>query len=205
MLKRFISIISLINLFLLFCCKAAYAEEYIVRTVDKNNVNITGARNAIQFYLDEAKNFATDEKRYKIIVPAGEYNIDRNLNIYSNTWLYLEKGARINKCYTSGTMIKNGVSTSEYKGYAAFKNIKLEGGTWNGNCFSEVYGKDKAADFSNIRIGHATNVELKNVNIINNNMCKNLFFINYHSIGCLPCLIRYSLVNEKCLLPKNPR
>ena len=168
MLKRFIWIISLINLFLLFCCKDAYAEEYIVRTVDKNNVNITGARNAIQFYLDEAKNFATDEKRYKIIVPAGEYNIDRNLNIYSNTWLYLEKGARINKCYTSGTMIKNGVSTSEYKGYAAFKNIKLEGGTWNGNCFSDVYGKDKAVDFSNIRIGHASNVELKNVNIINN-------------------------------------
>lgn len=168
MRKRFIWIISLINLFLLFGCNDAYAEEYIVRTVDKNNVNITGARNAIQFYLDEAKNFATDDKRYKIIVPAGEYNIDRNLNIYSNTWLYLEEGATINKCFTSGTMIKNGVSTSAYKGYDAFKNIKLEGGTWNGNCFSDVYGKDKAADFSNIRIGHASNVELKNVNIINN-------------------------------------
>lgn len=166
--KVLCGIISFIIMSFIVCCGETYAVQYVERKVNPDNIKIAGTYYAIQYYLDEAKMMATDDVRYKIVVPKGSYCLERNLNIYSNTWLYLEEGTVIKKCFTEGTMLKNGVSSQSYKGYDAFKNIRIEGGTWDGNCFNDVYGKDNARDFSNIRIGHASNVELINVNIINN-------------------------------------
>ena len=42
----------------------------------------------------------------KVVVPKGKYRIDKLLEIYSNTWLYLEDGATIVRNFDKGCMIK---------------------------------------------------------------------------------------------------
>lgn len=118
---------------------------------------------AIQKALDYARDNASDQLQIKVFIPAGEYRISKTLRIYSNTWLYMEDGAVIKKCFDGGCMLKN---TKQYSsgGYDADRNIIIEGGTWDGNT-SEYY---KTAYFSNIRIGHARNIIFRNSKICNN-------------------------------------
>ena len=121
----------------------------------------------IQQVLNDARDNATDSKPYKIIIPAGSYKISQSLHIYSNTYLYM-KGATINKCFTVGCMLRNGVVADVMTGYDGARNIYLEGGTWNGNGKDKTYGLKKAKPFSNIRIGHAKNVVFDTVTIKDN-------------------------------------
>ncbi len=118
---------------------------------------------AIQKALDYARDNASDKLQIKVFVPAGEYRISKTLKIYSNTWLYLEDGAVIKKCFNSGCMLKN---TKQFGGggYDADRNIIIEGGTWDGNT-SEYNGMEY---FSNIRIGHARNIIFKDTKVCNN-------------------------------------
>ena len=151
-------------------CKTTFAKEvtYTEYKITADNTGKDDATFNIQHYLNIARYNATDTERVKIIIPKGVYKLTKNLNIFSNTWLYLEEGAVIKRCFSKGAMLKNGEAGNEYYGYDSFKNIKLEGGTWDGLCFDEVYGYDKTTSFSTIRFGHASNIELENVEVINN-------------------------------------
>ena len=131
-----------------------------------DNTGYSDVTAVIQRYLTEARYNATDSLRYKIIIPKGVYKLTKNLNIFSNTWLYLEEGAVMTRCFSKGAMLKNGVAGTEYEGYDSFKNIRLEGGTWDGLCFDETYGYDNCTSFSTIRFGHASNIEIENVEVI---------------------------------------
>ncbi|WP_124097916.1 right-handed parallel beta-helix repeat-containing protein [Ruminococcus sp. Marseille-P6503] len=118
---------------------------------------------AIQKALDYARDNASDKLQVKVFVPAGEYRISKTLRIYSNTWLYLEDGAVIKKCFGGGCMLKN---TKQFGGggYDADRNIIIEGGTWDGN--TAEYNSMEY--FSNVRIGHARNIVFKNTKVCNN-------------------------------------
>ena len=41
----------------------------------------------IQEALNEARDNATDETPYKIVIPAGTYDLNGQLKVYSNTWV----------------------------------------------------------------------------------------------------------------------
>ena len=41
----------------------------------------------IQEALNEARDNATDEMPYKIVIPAGTYDLNGQLKVYSNTWV----------------------------------------------------------------------------------------------------------------------
>ncbi len=143
-----------------------YSDGYVEITVQEDKSEEGGETNwagVIQDALDYARDNASDTLQVKVVVPAGEYRISRTLRIYSNTWLYLEDGAVIKKCFDSGCMLKN---TKQFGGggYDADRNIIIEGGTWDGNT-SEYNGMEY---FSNIRIGHARNIVFKNTAVVNN-------------------------------------
>ena len=62
---------------------------------------------AIQKALDYAIDNGSNSVQIKVVVPKGKYRIDKLLEIYSNTWLYLEDGATIVRNFDKGCMIKN--------------------------------------------------------------------------------------------------
>ena len=184
MIKLTKKIISTLLAVLLIAGSATVAVNASVKTEDTENTSVSATagktitinaydnmniRNVLQAALDEARDNATDASPYKIVIPAGTYYLSGAVFIYSNTTISAY-GAHIIKQSTSGCMVQAGHmidGTSDgYFGYDGFKNITLLGGNWDGNCYDSVYGKAKA--FSNIRIGHATNVKLQDVSVTNN-------------------------------------
>lgn len=135
----------------------------------------TDATDVIQQYLNLAKEKASDGNVYKIIIPAGTYRIEKSLKIYSNTYLYM-KGATLKRCTTKGGMLRTGDPGDKINGYSGYRNITLDGGTWNANCNVSAY-KDNNA--SCIRVAHAKNITIKNTSMINGN---NLHFVEVAGI-----------------------
>ena len=117
----------------------------------------------VQKYLDEARDNATDAKPYKIIIPEGEYKINTGFRVYSNTYIYM-KGVTFNRVSESGIFIRTGLWTDSISGYEGFKNITIEGGTFNGNCHLDKY-KNNNGSF--IKMAHGKNITLKNVTLKN--------------------------------------
>ena len=142
--------------------------QYTSITINADKTGTYDASSEIQRALNAARYNATDSNRYKIVIPKGVYKLSKSLIVFSNTWIYLEEGTILKKCFLKGCMLKNGISGVPSYGYSGFKNIRLEGGTWDGQCFDEEYGYDNTVAFSNIRFGHATNVEIINVAVLNN-------------------------------------
>lgn len=102
---------------------------------------------AIQKALDYAIDNGSNSVQIKVVVPKGKYRIDKLLEIYSNTWLYLEDGATIVRNFDKGCMIKNAQANGA-GGYGSERNIVIEGGCWDGNPSST------SRPFSNMRFGH---------------------------------------------------
>lgn len=129
------------------------------------NIDNTGTRDAaysIQRALNEAGRNATPDNIYKIYIPAGTYRMERDLYVYSNTWICCDKNAYFKRCKTDGPLINS--ASMKIGGYSDTENIIVEGGTWDGN-FREF---PKPKGFSNVRFGHCNNILCKNMNIINN-------------------------------------
>lgn len=146
---------------------AASLNTVDIRIRAKNGDNIT---QEVQQALNLARDMATDSMPYKIIIPRGTYKITAPLEIYSNTQIYAV-GAHIFKEHLSGggllrtAVPKNG---EQLKGYSGYRNIKIEGGIWDGNADSEKFGEGKCNVFSSFRFAHATNVILKDLSVTNN-------------------------------------
>lgn len=88
---------------------------------------------AVQSALNEARENATEDLPYTVIVPEGEYNLGRALRIYSNTTLVLQ-GVTLTRS-DSGNMLRVGDEDSESYGVTgyAYENIRLIGGIFDGN------------------------------------------------------------------------
>lgn len=129
---------------------------YYELTVTKSDISSSGAYAAIQTALNEAKENATANLPYKIIVEPGSYTLSQSLHLYSNTYLYtkgvtikLQKGSTAN-------MIKVGETDDTQTGLF-YKNITVEGGTWDEN------GNSNTA----VKVAHAKNFTLKNLSVQN--------------------------------------
>lgn len=123
----------------------------------------------VQQALDLARDLATDSMPYKIIIPRGTYKITAPLEIYSNTQIYAV-GSHIIKEHLSGGLLRTAIPKGgkQLKGYTGYRNIKIEGGIWDGNSESEKFGEGKCNVFSSFRFAHATNITLKDLSVTNN-------------------------------------
>lgn len=122
---------------------SANAIPFVVEA--ENHSDIT---DILRSYTLEARDYATKEHPYLIIIPEGEYIVSSTVNLYSNTSIYAV-GATVTRVKIDGTS-KSGVLFStggmardeQNFGYKDYQNINIIGGTWireQGNFSNLVY------------------------------------------------------------------
>lgn len=121
----------------------------------------------LNILLYKAKELATDEHPYKVIIPPGNYEMKGTISTYSNIHLYAV-GAVIKKVSAKKQiLLRLGNSEVSEGGYDGYRNITIEGGTWDCN-YESCANKEEPGGFVGFRIGHAANVTIKNVTFLNN-------------------------------------
>ena len=130
----------------------------------KDGTDITNVLNLVLNFMGQR---ATDASPCTVIIPPGNYYISNTIHLYSNMTLYAQ-GAVITKCSTNKHIIlRLGDSELSQGGYDGYRNIIIDGGIWDLN-YQNVEGKENPGGFVGFRIGHATNVTVKNVTFLNN-------------------------------------
>lgn len=139
------------------------------------------------------------KKEITIYFPAGTYNIDKTLRVYSNTHLILDKNATL---YRMDSWINREVlfnvdqnSKRDVVGkYNMSKNITIEGGTIDGgNTAKAAKGTDV------VRFDHAENITIKDCTIKNTYDCHILELVgvkNGEVSGCTFTGFRYKKGKE---------
>lgn len=159
--------------------------QAFANTIEYNDIVITAAdlegedaAQVIESYLKQAKENASDTLVYRIFVPQGEYLLNSELHIYSNTELYLDENTTLLRTFEEKkNMIKLG-DREITQGYDGYRNIVISGGVW---C-SGYTGTSCA-----MRFGHCTNVTVSNLtisNIKNNHHIEFAGADNFNVIGC---------------------
>lgn len=130
----------------------------------QDGMDITSVLNLVLNFMGQR---ATDASPCKVIVPPGNYYISNTIHLYSNMTLYAQ-GAVITKSSTNKHIIlRLGDEELSEGGYNGYRNVTIDGGTWDLN-YQNVEGKENPGGFVGFRIGHATNVTVKNVTFLNN-------------------------------------
>ncbi len=160
-MKKIISLLSVIILVFSLSTPTAFADEKEYKQINITAEELSGTPDkvstAIQSALSEAKDNATVEHPYKINLPSGIYQLNKTLFIYSNTELHLNDDTVLIQTAGKGeNLIKAGAGEIN-NGYDGYKNITIDGGTWNMNF------NDSCA----MRFGHCTNLNIKNANVCN--------------------------------------
>lgn len=148
-----------------FSVSAAEASEAVsanqtVINVTNDNISSYGAAKAIQSALNEAKDNATANNVYKVVVAKGSYVIGTSLKIYSNTYLSLKDVTLIRDKYSEINIIRTGATddaNTGVTGYNAYTNITIDGGTLDGNATSNTM----------VKLAHATDVTVCNMKLSN--------------------------------------
>ncbi len=143
-----------------FAAEKTKDPQKIVVSAEK--IKKDGTYVAIQNALDSARKNATDSNRYTVEVEAGEYDITKSLMIYSNTHLILMDVTLKRSPATTANMIRVGdydSADSGATGYDAYKNIIIEGGTFDGGGTQNTI----------LKAAHATNFTISAVNFRNVN------------------------------------
>ncbi len=106
---------------------------------------------AIEKALDDARKACTGS-RIEVYIPAGKYYISDELHIFSGTWLHLDSNAVIVRTDASKYMLLGkhldengnlcGDSSCRHSGYMQLNNVKISGGTWDGNISSKNLTED---------------------------------------------------------------
>ena len=137
-------------------------QELVLNVQDREDITVK-----LNTLLAQARDRATDEKQCKVIVPPGNYTLTGTLHMYSNIYLYAE-GATITKTSPrKEILLRLGDTQKSAGGYEGYRNITIDGGTWDSN-YECVEDKGGPGGFVGFRIGHATNVTVKNVTFLNN-------------------------------------
>ena len=132
-------------------------QELVLNVQDGEDITVK-----LNTLLAQARDKATDEKQCKVIVPPGNYTLTGTLHMYSNIYLYAE-GATITKTSPQKEiLLRLGDTQKSAGGYEGYRNITIDGGTWDSN-YECVEDKGGPGGFVGFRIGHATNVTVKNV------------------------------------------
>ena len=159
-------------------------QELVLNVQDGED--LTEKLNAL---LTEASEKASDEKPCKVVIPAGSYTLTGTLHMYSNIYLYAE-GAIITKISPrKEILLRLGNSQTSAGGYDGYHNITIEGGTWDAN-YECVEDKEGPGGFVGFRIGHATNVTIKNVTFLNNLKSHFLEFAGVKNAEVTGCTFR---------------
>lgn len=110
-----------------------------------------GIQKAFDFIQEQNKK--GNKTVYTVAVPAGTYNIDSPLYLYSNTRLALAPGAVMKNTGVGTSLLRLGRNGEVYSGTSGFANVTIEGGTWTAEF------RDGS---SLLRMAHARNVVIKN-------------------------------------------
>lgn len=141
-----------------------FITETEVRLPAEDGMDITGILNSL---LSEVRYRATDSNPYKVIIPPGNYQLTGTICMYSNIHLYAV-GAVITKTSTTKhLLLRLGSSEESAGGYEGYRNITIEGGTWDSN-YEVCENKEVPGGFVGFRIGHASHVVVKDVTFLNN-------------------------------------
>lgn len=137
-------------------------QELVLNAQDGED--ITEKLNAL---LVEARDKASDENPCKVTILPGNYSITGTICTYSNIYLYAT-GAVITKTSPrKELLLRLGNTEKSAGGYDGYRNVTIEGGVWDAN-YDSVENKEEGGGFVGFRIGHATNVVIKNVTFLNN-------------------------------------
>lgn len=183
--RKFLSILLAAALILtttLVNCAFA-AEDYSAQQkifVSAEKIKKDGTYVSIQNALEIARKNATDSKRYIVEVEPGEYDITKPLKIFSNTHLMLQKVTLKRSQASTSNMIRIGEYDSKNSGavgYGAYKNIIIQGGTFDGGGTQNTI----------LKAAHATNFTIQSTNFknVNNSHIMEIAGINGFAVkGC---------------------
>lgn len=115
--------------------------------------NSTGAE--LQSLLDLNK---SNEYILTVQVPSGQYYLNKELKIYSNTTILADSNAMFIKNHERGSMITNDL-TNDKGGYSTAFNITISGGIWDSAKTSK--------GTESFRFIHATNITIQKATICN--------------------------------------
>lgn len=148
--------------------------------------DITGPLNALLLKLRDK---ATDTTPCKIVIPPGNYRLTGTICMYSNMHLYAQ-GAVITKTSdTKHILLRFGNTETSAGGYNGYRNVTIEGGTWDLN-YESVADKEGDGGFGGFRLGHATNVTVKNVTFLNNLKSHFLELAGVKNVSVTGCTFR---------------
>ena len=103
-------------------------QELVLNVQDGEDITVK-----LNTLLAQARDRATDEKQCKVIVPPGNYTLTGTLHMYSNICLYAE-GATITKTSPrKEILLRLGDTQKSAGGYEGYRNITIDGGTWDSN------------------------------------------------------------------------
>ena len=162
---KFLKRITAVSLSALMAFSAASAVSAVTDddTAGAQVINVSaadmksGAVWALQNALNTAKNQATASSPVTVKVAAGSYSLGGGLHIYDNTTLDLS-GVTLKRTQ-AGNMLRVGGEDSVNSGAVGYqyKNIKLIGGTFDGN----------QGENTMLKVAHAKNFTMQNVTVIN--------------------------------------
>jgi hypothetical protein len=112
--------------------------------------------------IQNALNAARDAGSGIVYIPAGTYNIESTLQIFSGTTLYLTPRTVIFRQFATSPLLANGAFGASYSGYNGQSHIRIIGGIWESR--GSAYPIQPAMGMS---IGHATDVIIQDLTISN--------------------------------------
>ena len=138
---------------------SAMAQDEVILRVTEEEIDTYGFRPAVQSALNKARQNATAQLSYTVVVPEGEYELDYVLRIYSNTTLDLRGVTLTRGGVGAGNMLRvgdeDGVNTG-VTGYA-YENVRVFGGVFDGN-----FGENTI-----IKAFHTKNFTMDDVTLMN--------------------------------------
>ncbi len=165
-LLRFLALIMV--LMMTFCTthlSVAADDGYVTLNVTKSEIDGSGT-SAIQNALNTARDNATESMPYKITVDSGSYNLTNALYIYSNTYLILDGVTLVRSSELKNNILRTGSVPEDTKlcgdGYTVYKNITVDGGEKGA-----VFDADNTETNTVVKMGHASNILLKNITVQN--------------------------------------
>ena len=122
---------------------------------------------SLNLLLAKVKLQATDERPCKVIIPPGSYRLTGTICMYSNIHLYAKDAVITKTSDTKHLLLRLGDTEESAGGYEGYRNIIIEGGTWDCN-YEACAEKEEHGGFVGFRIGHAANVTIKDAIFLNN-------------------------------------
>ena len=138
---------------------SAKAYNIYTVTLSKKTISSKGLNTALQAVLNEARQNASDNYRYRVVVPSGTYTVNKSIRLYSNTELCLD-GVTLTRDSSAGiNIIRTGDVDTVSEGTTGYahRNIAVTGGTLNGNYTSNTI----------VKVGHARDFLLEGVTLRN--------------------------------------